>query len=160
MSVRAISLSSRYRRWVAAWREAAARRRGLDSDATERSLRAGMSSVDFRLARVGVRAEFEPMAQHFGVDLTRVPPRFLTLLRDAERTCALCQDVRRCRRWLAQEARSDAPRLFCANAPVFDEIAPDDVNWHSSGAARSQSCTRPASGSRPITTGCRPSRVR
>jgi len=129
-------LSIRFRRWLAAWREAAARRREPEGDGLERGLReAGTSSVDFRLARVAARAEFEQMAQHFGVDPTRVPSDFLAMLSDAERICALCQDVRRCRRWLAQEAKTDAPRLFCANAPVFDQIASGEVSRRSSGAS-------------------------
>ena len=123
-------LRIRLRRWAAGWREARMRRRELrdiDPGVLGRSLReASMSSVDLRLARFGARAEFEQMAQHFGVDPARVPPHLLAPLRDAERVCGFCQDVRRCRRWIAQEAATDAPRLFCPNAQLLDEIASND----------------------------------
>ena len=129
MPVLSTKLSIRFRRWLAAWREAAARRREPEGDALERDT----SSVDFRLARVAALAEFEQMAPHFGVDPTRCRPTS-GHASDAERICALCQDVRRCRRWLAQEAKTDAPRLFCANAPVFDQIASSEVSRRWSGA--------------------------
>jgi hypothetical protein len=131
-------LRTRLRHWVAAWREGRARRqlRHVDADLLERSVReTGMSSVDLRLARLGARAEFEQMAQHFGVDPERVAPHLLAPLRDAERVCAFCQDVRRCRRWLAREAGTDAPRLFCPNAQLFDEVAASDPGRRPGGGS-------------------------
>jgi hypothetical protein len=44
-------------------------------------------------------------------------------LRDAERACAQCLNVRRCRRWLAEQGETGAPALFCPNAVVFEQIA-------------------------------------
>ena len=121
------ALSDQVQRWAALWREARARRRELrdvDPGLLERSLRdAGMTSVDFRSTRLGARRELERMEQHFGIDPARVPPGFLAPLRDAERVCGFCRDVRRCRRWSAQPHAGDDPWRFCPNASVFGEMA-------------------------------------
>ena len=84
----------------------------------------GSPSIDFRPARPSSRLEFRQMAQRYRVDLARAP---LDLVRDAELTCVNCQDVRRCRRWLARESVDD-PRLFCANAPLFKVLAAKQAN--------------------------------
>lgn len=82
----------------------------------------GPSSVDFRLDRPGASADFQRMARYFGVDLTRASPRFRPALRDAERVCAHCREVGRCRRWFSRGRETDTPRLFCPNARVFEAI--------------------------------------
>ena len=135
MAMPATRLSMTVRRWVAGWRAAAARRHAPAGDGLAPSLReAASASVDLRLGRDAARAEFEAMARHFGIDPARVPPQSVALLRDAKRVCALCQDVRRCLRWLAQGAGTDAPQLFCANAPLFDTIASGATSRRSGGA--------------------------
>jgi hypothetical protein len=80
------------------------------------------SSIDFRLDRVGASDDFQRMARYFGVDLMRVSPRSRAALRDAERVCAHCREVGRCRRWFARGSKTDTPRLFCANTRVFEAI--------------------------------------
>jgi hypothetical protein len=42
-------------------------------------------------------------------------------LRDAERVCAICRSAGRCHRWQTATT-TDAPRLFCPNMPLFDEV--------------------------------------
>jgi hypothetical protein len=127
-------LSLGLRRWLAAWRGAYRSRRAPPGAQLERTLGAAdAAAVDFRLMRAGGRGEFEQMARHFGVEPARVPPECLARLRDAERACAQCLDVRRCRRWLAAQGETDAPALFCPNAAVFEEIASGDCGRASSG---------------------------
>ena len=43
-------------------------------------------------------------------------------VKDAERVCIHCGNTARCRRWLNRGAADDAPRLFCPNAELFDEM--------------------------------------
>lgn len=62
------------------------------------------------------------MARHFGLEPKAVPEAYIGALRDAERICARCVALGRCRRW-QDEAMADAPRLFCPNAPLFDEVS-------------------------------------
>ena len=63
------------------------------------------------------------LLEHFEVDLERVLPKYWGALRDAERVCAHCRNVKRCRVWLAGGFGKDAPRVFCPNAELFDEIS-------------------------------------
>jgi uncharacterized protein YjiS (DUF1127 family) len=58
------------------------------------------------MARVGVRQS----------DLKWVPG----LTREVERTCGLCAEKRRCRRWLRAAQPSGSHRSFCPNAASFD----------------------------------------
>src|SRR5918995_6887993 len=110
MTAVSIRLNTRFRRLVAAWRKSRMRLWVLSAGESERSSSVvGLASLDFRLAR---RPEFEQMAQRLGVDLARVPLGVRGALRDAERVCARCQDVRRCRRWLAREANVGSAPLF------------------------------------------------
>jgi hypothetical protein len=121
VSAVSIRLEDRFRRLVSALRRAWLPVPGVGRiDPSSRDV--GPPSVDFRPARPGSRPELEEMAQRYGVDLARVPLDLPGAVRDAERTCLNCQDVRRCRRWLARETVDD-PRLFCANAPLFKVIA-------------------------------------
>ena len=116
-----IRLNNRFRGLIGSLRKA--RLRALDAARIDRgSRRVRASSVDFRAARPGSRPEFQQMAQRYDVDLARAPLDLRGAVRDAERTCLNCQDVRRCRRWLAHETVDD-PRLFCANARLFKAMA-------------------------------------
>lgn len=134
-----IGFSKKFRRVVVSLCEA--RLPLLGAGKSDRGLReAGSLSFDFRPARPGGRPEFELMAERLGVDLGRAPLCSRGTLRDAERVCLHCLEVRRCRRWLAREA-ADNPQLFCPNAPLFRGIA-----------------TKKASSSRePLPAACSPS---
>lgn len=63
------------------------------------------------------------MMSHFRVDPKRAALGYQAALRDAERVCANCANVKRCRRWFDWGRRNDAPRVFCPNAELFDEVA-------------------------------------
>jgi hypothetical protein len=121
MSAVSIRLDTRFRRLVAGWREARVRLWVLSAGESERSSsEVGLASLDFRSAR---RPEFEQMAQRLGVDLAGVPFGLQGALRDAERICARCQDVRGCRRWLARDASGDSAPVFCPNVRFFRTMA-------------------------------------
>ena len=88
------------------------------------------------MGRRTVRADLARMMRTFGVK-----PDDLLLyqdeLVDAEYSCALCRHVGRCRVWSAKGCRGDAPRLFCANVALFEEVTPDPFwseavpgSWH------------------------------
>ena len=59
--------------------------------------------------------------EHFKVDPEHTLPRYWGALKDAERICARCRNVKRCSAWLAWGLGKDAPRVFCPNAALFDE---------------------------------------
>ena len=114
-------LDDRFRRLVASLRKNGLRRPGAGR--IERGSReVTSSSLDLRSEHPVGRREFEKMAQRLGVELARLPLPLRDAMRDAERDCADCGNVRRCRRWLAQETADD-PQLFCPNAPLFSVIA-------------------------------------
>ncbi len=69
------------------------------------------------------RNRMAKLLEHFEVDPERALPRYWGALRDAERLCARCRNVKRCRVWLAWGLGKDAPRVFCPNAELFDEIS-------------------------------------
>ena len=121
-----IKLNDRFRRLVVSPRRAWLRALGAGPiGGSSREL--GSPPLDFRLARPGSRPEFRQMAQCYRVDLARAPLDLGGAVRDAELICVNCQDVRRCRRWLARESIDD-PRLFCANAPLFKVLATKQTN--------------------------------
>lgn len=76
--------------------------------------------------RIGNRPLMARMLAHFGVRPDRLAVRCQGVLRDAERVCTHCGNTARCRRWLNRGAADDAPRLFCPNAELFDEMG---RNW-------------------------------
>ena len=87
---------------------------------------AGMTQSDLTAilkGRARNRSLMAAMMEHFGVKPKEAGLRYWGALKDAERVCAHCSNVRRCRRWLEWGARNDAPRVFCPNAALFDEIA-------------------------------------
>ncbi len=69
------------------------------------------------------RNRMAKLLEHFEVDPERVLPKYWGALRDAERVCARCRNVKRCRAWVAWGFGKDAPRVFCPNAELFDEIS-------------------------------------
>ena len=71
----------------------------------------------------GNRRLMARMMKHFRVDPHHAALRYWGALRDAERVCAHCVSTKRCRRWLDWGANNDAPRIFCPNAELFDDMA-------------------------------------
>ncbi len=69
------------------------------------------------------RNRMAKLLEHFEVNPERALPQYWGALRDAEKVCALCRNVRRCCAWLAWGFGKDAPRVFCPNAKLFDEIS-------------------------------------
>jgi hypothetical protein len=63
------------------------------------------------------------MMRHFGLDIDDAIQNHWDALRRAERTCVRCSNVKRCRNWVVWDLHNDAPRVFCPNADLFDEIA-------------------------------------
>ncbi|GBD44410.1 hypothetical protein HRbin40_01899 [bacterium HR40] len=84
----------------------------------------GLSASDVATARARSEREHEAMMRRFGIHRRLVPRAFLGALRDAERVCAHCLAVRRCRRFLAHpDAPAVGARAFCPNAALFAQIA-------------------------------------
>jgi hypothetical protein len=123
MGTFAIRLNDRFRGLVVCLRGAWAWALGAGRSPRD----AGSPFLDLRPTRRGSRPEFRQMAQRYHVDLARTPLDLGAAVRDAELICANCQDVRRCRRWLARKTVDD-PRLFCANAPLFKLLAPKQAD--------------------------------
>ena len=69
------------------------------------------------------RNRMAKLLEHFEVNPECALPQYWGALRDAEKVCALCRNVKRCRAWLAWGFGKDAPRVFCPNAKLFDEIS-------------------------------------
>ena len=100
--------------------------------------RMSSAEVDQALAQVGrnraqLFTDFKGNAKHrrrmiFMMRHFRVDPDFAThshweALRRADSACFTCHNVPRCKSWMSWGARNDAPRVFCPNAELFDEIA-------------------------------------
>ncbi len=107
------------------------RLRGKIADLSEQEL--GRTLYDLGLTRPDLftvskrnpdhRNRMTKLLEHFKVDPERALPRYWGALKDAERICARCRNVKRCRAWLAWGLGKDAPRVFCPNAALFDEIS-------------------------------------
>ncbi|HFA60000.1 MAG TPA: hypothetical protein ENJ83_04845 [Rhodospirillales bacterium] len=92
--------------------------------AVEQSLRElALDPIETTSARGDSELELRRMMRRFGIDADTLPAGWLAGLRDAERTCAHCLEVGRCRRFLAGDEGPEAARCFCPNAEVFDEMA-------------------------------------
>lgn len=63
------------------------------------------------------------MMHHFRVDPDFATHSHWEALRRADYICFNCPTVCRCKSWISWGARNDAPRIFCPNAELFDEIA-------------------------------------
>lgn len=63
------------------------------------------------------------MIEHFGVDREYAVQSSWDALRYADRVCVRCANSKRCESWFSWGLRNDAPRIFCPNAELFDEIA-------------------------------------
>lgn len=95
-----------------------------DPGAFEQSLRElGLDPLETTTAREHSELELQRMMQRFGIDPEALPAGWLASLRDAERACAHCLEVGRCRRFLAGDEGPEAARSFCPNAEIFEEMA-------------------------------------
>lgn len=118
-------LGTALRRLALAWRRSAAASPDPwhADDVLERDLRdVHLTREDLRGARADSPADMRRMMERFGIEANRVPAVYLGALRDAERVCAQCTAARRCHRWFEGDSTADAPRLFCPNASLFQEI--------------------------------------
>ncbi len=99
----------------------------IPSDEVDRTLRSiGKSRGDLFTVfkgNAGHRKRMALMLHHFGVDPDFATHSFWSALRHADKVCVQCPNVRRCRSWNSWGVRNDAPRIFCPNAELFDEIA-------------------------------------
>ncbi len=87
--------------------------------------RAGLTRGDlFAVAGpVRHRRRLARMLAHFDLDAERLVRCHWAALREADRACARCVNVRKCRHWFDWGRRNNAPRIFCPNAARFDELA-------------------------------------
>ncbi len=118
-----------------AWASGVSEKAAAQSDDIQ--IEAEHSRSPAALRRQMVRADLTRMMRAFGVHPDNWP-LYQDELAEAEYTCALCRHVGRCRAWSAKGCRGDAPRLFCANAALFEEMTPDSFwseivpgSWHS-----------------------------
>ena len=110
-------------RWWRAWRRQA-QDEPLPADPAVHALaEAVLARADGGSAPAAARGDMSRMMRHFGIEPAEVPPQFLDRLSGAERTCTQCASIGRCQRWSYRQSTKDAPRLFCPNAELFDEIA-------------------------------------
>ncbi len=95
-----------------------------DPAAVEQSLRElGLDPLDLTTARQGSEQDLRRMMQRFGVDPDSLPAGWLAGLRDAERACAHCLEIGRCRRFFTSDEGPEAAKSFCPNAEIFEEMA-------------------------------------
>ncbi len=95
-----------------------------DPEAVARSLgELGLDPFDMRTAREGSEGDLRRMMLRFGLDPDSLPTGWLASLRDAERACAHCLEVGRCRRFFASDEGPEAARNFCPNAEIFEDMA-------------------------------------
>jgi hypothetical protein len=110
-------------RWWRVWRRQAQDERLLSDPTVHALAEAVLSRADAASARAAARGDMARMMRHFGIEPDQVPPQFWERLRSAESTCTQCASIGRCQRWSYRQPTEDAPRLFCPNAELFDEIA-------------------------------------
>ena len=107
-------------RWGQPWGTEARNEQRLEDVSKRRLADAVLSGVS---ARDQVHHDMLRMMWYFSVDPGQVPPRFRDALRDAEQVCAHCLVVGRCQHWFHGRLSDDAPRSFCPNAELYEEIA-------------------------------------
>ncbi len=81
------------------------------------------------------RLRLAHMFKHFGVDREHAARSHWNALRNADHVCACCTNVRRCRNWFSWGMNNDAPRIFCPNAELLDELAGQDPVPHAGSLA-------------------------
>ena len=96
-----------------------------ETELVELLARADLTRGDlFHLAApVRHRRRLARMLAHFNLDGEQMVRCHWIAVRDADRTCARCATVRKCRHWFDWGRRNNAPRIFCPNAPLFDKLA-------------------------------------
>ena len=101
-----------------------------ESELAELLVRADLGPGDlFHLAApVRHRRRLARMLAHFGLDGEHLVRNRWAAIRQADRTCARCANVRKCRHWFDWGRRNNAPRIFCPNAPLFDRLARSNRN--------------------------------
>jgi uncharacterized protein YjiS (DUF1127 family) len=119
--------------WWQAWRKQTRSERRPERLVDRTLANAALARADVTSAPAQVRSDMSRMMRHFGVDPVRIAPGFGAALRGAERICANCLVVGRCQRWLHGQLSDDAPRSFCPNAQLYEDIAisqkrPDELN--------------------------------
>ena len=62
------------------------------------------------------------MLTHFSVDDEKASEHHWPNLVYAERVCARCQNMGRCRRWFEWGGNNNAPNIFCPNAGLFHQM--------------------------------------
>ena len=122
--VRALAL------WWHAWRKRTHNERPPKEFVAHTRADAALSRADVDSARAQVRSDMSRMMRHFEVDPVRIAPGLGAALRVAERICAQCVAVGRCRRWFQRQPTDDAPRLFCPNAQLYEDIAINQRRAH------------------------------
>ena len=65
------------------------------------------------------------MLSHFGIDRELACEHQWHKLVRADKACAHCANVEKCRRWLAWGRKNDAPNVFCRNAALFTQLRLD-----------------------------------
>ena len=125
-----LALAHTLAHWRQAWRQPGRSER-LPEERIARALAdAALSRADLDSARAQVRSDMLRMMRHLDVDPLRIAPSFGAALREAERICANCLSVGRCRRWFQRQPTDDAPRLFCPNAELYEDIAINQRRAH------------------------------
>lgn len=110
-------------RWWQAGRRQARSDQPLEDVSSRRLADAVLARADVISARDQVHHDMLRMMWYFGVNPEQVPPQFRDALRDAEQVCAQCLAVGRCQHWFHGPLSDDAPRSFCPNAELYEEIA-------------------------------------
>jgi len=62
------------------------------------------------------------MLTHFSVDEEKASEHHWPNLVYAERVCARCPNMGRCRRWFEWGGNNNAPNIFCPNAGLFHQM--------------------------------------
>ena len=75
------------------------------------------------------RQRMAKMIEHYRVNLDHATRYCWDALRHADEACAKCTNTKRCRNWCRWGVKNDAPRIFCPNAELFDEIALSDAEF-------------------------------
>jgi hypothetical protein len=108
--------------WQARRKQARSERRPEES--VDRTLAdAALARADVTSARAQVRSDMSRMMRYLDVDPDRIPGPFWGAVHEAEWVCTKCVSVGRCRRWSQPQPTDDAPRRFCPNAQLYEDIA-------------------------------------
>jgi hypothetical protein len=110
------------RRWQA-WRKQRRSDQPPGDASARRLAEAVLSRADVISARDQVHHDMLRMMWYFSVDPEQITRQFRDALGDAEQICAHCLVVGRCQHWFHGRLSDDAPRSFCPNAELYEEIA-------------------------------------